>query len=66
MVEAIMTYRGQLPHLKCIIVYDDQVPDNSYNVISWADAMKLGKDMDLESEVLERQKRMAINQGQVK
>ena len=62
MAEAIEPYRDQLPHLKCIIVYDDQVPDNSNDVISWEDVMKLGTEWVFESAVVERQKRMAINQ----
>ena len=62
MVEAIMTYRDQLPHLKCIIVYDDQVTGNDNDIISWKQVMELGKEDRDESEVLARQRRMAINQ----
>ena len=51
-----------LPHLKCIIVYDDDVNVNSNDIISWKEVMELGKEDNDESEVLARQRRMAINQ----
>ena len=62
MARAIEPYRNQLPHLKCIIVYDDQVTGNDNDIISWKQVMELGKEDRDESEVLARQRRMAINQ----
>ena len=62
MARAIEPYRNQLPHLKCIIVYDDDVNVNSNDIISWKEVMELGKEDNDESEVLARQRRMAINQ----
>ena len=62
MARAIEPYRNQLPHLKCIIVYDDQVTSNSNDIISWRQVMEMGKEDRDESEMLARQRRMAINQ----
>jgi long-chain-fatty-acid--CoA ligase ACSBG len=62
MAKAIEPYRNQLPHLKCIIVYDGKVPENSNDVISWQDVMRLGKEDNDDGPMLERQKNMSINQ----
>ena len=60
MAMSIEPYRDQLPDLKCIIVYDGLVAENSQDIISWQQLMKIGCiDTDL---VLERQSKMAINE----
>ena len=61
LAKAIEPYRNQLPHLKKIIVYDDKVPANSSDIMSWHDFMKLGQDKN-DDAMIERQKNMAINE----
>ena len=58
---ALKPYRSQLPDLKKIIVWGDDVSHNSDDVLSWEEIMKLGMDCTNES-VLARQRNMAINQ----
>jgi len=62
MAKAIEPYRNQLPNLKCIIVYDGKVPENSNDIISWQDLMRIGKEDTNDDAVLERQRRMAVNE----
>ena len=62
MAKAIEPYRNQLPHLKYIIVYDGKVSENSNDVISWQDVMRIGKENRDETEMLRRQRNMAINE----
>ena len=62
MARSIEPYRNQLPHLKCIVVYDGKVSENSNDIISWQDVMRLGKEDKDDGPVLERQRNMAINQ----
>ena len=62
MAKAIEPYRNQLPHLKCIIVYDGKISENSNDVISWQDVMRIGKENRDETEMLRRQRNMAINE----
>ena len=62
MAKSIEPYKKQLPNLKYIIVYDEKVTENSNDIISWQDVMRLGKEDKDETQVLERQRNMAINQ----
>jgi long-chain-fatty-acid--CoA ligase ACSBG len=62
MAKSIEPYRNQLPNLKCIIVYDGKVPENSNDIISWQDLMRIGKEDTNDDAVLERQRRMAVNE----
>jgi len=62
MAKSIEPYRNQLPHLKCIVVYDGKVSENSNDIISWQDLMRLGKEDKNDGPLLERQRNMAINQ----
>ena len=62
MAKSIEPYKKQLPNLKYIIVYDEKVTEISNDIISWQDVMRLGKEDKDETQVLERQRNMAINQ----
>ena len=59
---ALEPYRSQLPHLKKIIVWDDEVSDDSGDILKWEDVMKLGMEFASNEPVTERQRNMAINQ----
>ena len=61
-LKAIEPFRNQLPHLKCIIVYDDKVPDGYEGVYSWKEVMRMGEESPNNSPVFDRQANMAINQ----
>jgi long-chain-fatty-acid--CoA ligase ACSBG len=43
-------------------VYDGKVPENSNDIISWQDLMRIGKEDTNDDAVLERQRRMAVNE----
>ena len=58
----LQPYRSQLPDLKKIIVWDDDVPGDSDDVLSWEDVIKLGMEDTNDASILERQRNMAINQ----
>ena len=62
MARSIEPYRNQLPHLRCIVVYDDKVSENSNNIVSWQDVMMLGMEDKDNGTLLDRQRNMAINQ----
>ena len=61
MAMSIEPYRNHLPNLKHIIVYDGLVAENSQDIISWQQLMKIG-DSKNDDSVLERQSKMAINE----
>ena len=58
----LQPYRSQLPLLKKIIVWDDDVPGDFDDVLSWEGVMKLGMEDTNDESILERQRNMAINQ----
>ena len=61
-LDELQPYRGQLPNLKKIIVWDDEVLMDSDDVLSWEDVIKLGMEDTKDEPVLERQRNMTINQ----
>ena len=62
MAMSIEPYRDNLPNLKHIVVYDGLVAENSHNIISWQQLLKIGKEDTNNDAVLERQKKMSINE----
>ena len=61
MAMSIEPYRNHLPNLKHIVVYGGLVAENSQDIISWQQLIKLG-DSENDDSVLERQSKMAINE----
>ena len=62
MAMSVEPYRDHLPNLKHIVVYDGLVAENSHNIISWQQLMKIGREDTSNDAVLKRQSKMSINE----